>query len=832
MKTKITKIIISLLVTFILIISIVTIIKNNNKIKYIPREPYNKQGFVDFEDLNVENIILENEKYKFDLSTNNTQFIVEDKQTLSKWSSNPEKINDQTPNDTNELFVVYYERKLETPKEVSVLTESINRESYSIKYNDNEVSVLYKIGGKNEITFIDLPRKIDKDKFENKIIKPLEELASGDFELLADIRFLKSQYLFVDSDNTYFLKNISSSKSIEDIYKLIFIKSEYTYDDYLEDSEKHDFPTEEEIPYFEFVVKYSLNNNGLEVNIINDSIYETERYQISYIDILPYFGVGNIDDEGFTVIPDGAGLFIDHNNNKYNTPTYEKRIYGRDLSIGQGMNIKTEEEEVIKLPMYGYAKNNNGFINVVEESEAMSSIRASFKTTTSQGAYTNKIPQTYYRYLIRERDAFHFSSNVSTQRVSVWTNDYNKEDFKSTYIFNDNVESYYDFVSMYKTYIENNYDLPNNNDNANMHITILGGYKIKKNFLGIPYNSVQTLTKAKDIEKIISEINNENLNISYQGWSNDGIRSSTNTKIKYNKNIASRKEIEKLLKQYSDSSNRIYLEYYVNSGFSDKNIKVSKDVSKTIFKMPVEYKKYTLSTGVVDQTTLSRYYLNQQAINKIYNKLLETSNKLNNNNILLVDGVNNLHTDFSKNNVNFRDESIKSFNNNINKLDNKNLIFRNPYFYSLILNDTHIDISYNTTLHRMVDYEIPFYQLIMNGLFSYYSTSINLDTYNSIDWHLLKAIETGSKPQFTLTYNDTVNLINTEYTDIFSTYYKNWILAINDFSNKLNNYDILDSNIVNHKVLNRSGTLIEVEYSNGKVFKINYVDETIEEIGG
>ena len=85
-----------------------------------------------------------------------------------------------------------------------------------------------------------------------------------------------------------------------------------------------------------------------------------------------FFGTGNLADEGFTIIPDGTGIYIDHNNGKYETTPYDKRIYGSDYSVGTAMKEKPEEQEVIKLPMYGYSKNNLGFINTVTSGDSMS----------------------------------------------------------------------------------------------------------------------------------------------------------------------------------------------------------------------------------------------------------------------------------------------------------------------------------------------------------------------------------------------------------------------------------------------------------------------------
>ena len=82
--------------------------------------------------------------------------------------------------------------------------------------------------------------------------------------------------------------------------------------------------------------------------------------------------------------------------------------------------------------------------------------------------------------------------------------------------------------------------------------------------------------------------------------------------------------------------------------------------------------------------------------------------------------------------------------------------------------------------------------------------------------------------QFTLSYNDTVKLIDTEYTDLFSTYYSNWISDIDSIYDSLSKLDIYNAKIVNHRTLNKSGTRVEVTYSNNNVYIIDYETETLE----
>lgn len=825
-KVKLIKLLVASLLLLSLTVYIIFSI-NKNKSIYISRPPYDKSGFVESKSYNDDHVFkIANSRFEFNINAKDTKFSVKDNMTLQTWNSNPEQVSASYPIELNELFVVYYERQLETPKPISVYDESIKDKDFAFKVGAQSIDVLYMIGRDEEKSFIDLPRKIPAEKFNKLIIEPLRQLADTDSQVAEYLGFIENQYMVVDEGDARFLGNVKSTKVIQVLYELIMVKSLYTYEDYVEDSAKYGFPTEVEEPYFEFIVRYEITNKGLSVTLFNDSIVESEKYQLAYIDVLPYFGANNINEDGITVIPDGSGILINHNNGKYNNPIYDKRIYGSDRSIGNQMDVMPEEQETIKLPMYGYTKNDHGFINVLEKSDSMASLRAGFRTTSSSGVYVNVVPFAHFRYIIRERDAFIFSSSVSSQRVSMWTKEYNKEDYQSTYIFGQETKTYYDIAKLYQNHLVDTYNLKEITSEKKMHLTMLGGYKELKYFVGFPYNSVQTLTNAKEIEAILSEINYgpNQLDVSYQGWSNGGIKPTSMHKIKYNNSISSKKDILKTETALKEKSVDLYFEFNTQSAYTKESIHVGNDVVKNLFQKPVVYYKYNQATMLADKTTMGSYRLNLAAQTKVYNRI----NKLSYKNIVLTDEAQSLASDFSKNNVAFRDEVIRNFNQNIDRLD-KSIIFRSPNLYGLLKADKVLDMPISGTRNRMSDYEIPFIHLVFNGYLDYSNPSFNLDTSKSIMWHKLKAIETGGRVQFTLSYKDTFNLIKTEYSQYYSTYYNNWIHDINYILDELNEIDIYHAKIVSHKTLNLQGTIVEVIYSNSKKFVINYETNTVVE---
>lgn len=793
---------------------------------YKPRPAYDKTGFIDKADFTQTNLKLTNNRFEFILNPEDTTFTLEDKNTLQTWRSNPIHDTELIPADARELFMLYYERKIEASKLVSINDESIKYGNYAFRVQANTIEVLYKVGGKHNITMTDLPRQIDKAKFDEKIIEPLTVKGETDSTIRRNLNFLKSQFNYVDSEGRYFLKTITSQDALDILYNLIFNESLYTFEDYEADAAKFGFETSKALPYFEFSVKYALTDLGFTVELVNASIYETDAFPIAYIDILPFFGAGNVGDEGYTVIPDGSGIYIDHNNQKYNSTFYEKRIYGADLSIGTGYAVKPDQGEKIGLPMYGYQKNGYAFINAIESGDAMSTIRAGFVTEAS----THKIPFAHYRFALRERDAFIFQSSLQSQRVTSYTTAYNTQDFKASYQFIEKADStYFDMAKTYQSYLANRYQLTQATITSPLQITLLGGFQEKSYVLGFPTTNTAALTSKAGVLKVVDAIKNlgiDSLAVTYSGFSNGGIKPTVYEEMNYDKAIISEKGLKQLSNTLQADQIPFYLEYLAQEAYTKSGLNLNKDVVQNIFHDPVYRYAYDEATGLANRESTIRYILNTQTQSRVIKNVIQTSRKVQNANVSLTGLGSSLASNLEKGNIRFRYEVVEKQIELLEQLTNQQIQLRNPNLYALVYADNILDLAVVGTLHKIVDYDIPFVQLVLNGYFQYAGPAVNTYDNKSTNWHLLKAIETGANLNFTLTEQNTIQLVKTEYNHLYSTYYAYWLNDIERLVDTLTNLNVDRRTITNHRVLNAQGSLVEVTYNHTVKIEINYETES------
>jgi hypothetical protein len=143
-----------------------------------------------------------------------------------------------------------------------------------------------------------------------------------------------------------------------------------------------------------------------------------------------------------------------------------------------------------------------------------------------------------------------------------------------------------------------------------------------------------------------------------------------------------------------------------------------------------------------------------------------------------------------------------------------------PFDYALKYANFAVNVPLESSLLGYYDYSIPFYQLVVSGLFDYAGPAINYDSEHSMKWYLLKSLETGSNLNFIISYEDTRVLLETDYTMYYNAYYANWKSNIIYMNDVLNNAKIHNALLVGHKIL--QDNVYQVEYSNGTVLIINY----------
>ncbi|MDD3999567.1 MAG: DUF5696 domain-containing protein [Bacilli bacterium] len=787
-----------------------------NQVNVPPRQAYDKTNFVHSSDYlitNGETTVIENSNYKFELNNKNTTFIVLDKTTNEEWRSNPDASNRFL-----DTLIVYYGGFLGAAIPLGSFKDAVDYDDFWIRKTENSLEILYEIGGKKEVDASDFAEIMTDERMNEAILSKLEE-GSWSYRRVTEQAYVAGE---LNGVKTWKLKDGIQTSVLETLYEIFYTECGYTIEDLEYDLSLNNILYEDIYGYIEIAIKYTLTDDGFEIDIINDSIYEKEKFPLLYVDVLPYFGCATTSDDGYFMVPDGSGVLIDFNTDRSFALPYSQRVYGKDLAVFR--DVMENETEMLSLPLYGLKRNDYGFIAIAEEGAEMAVINAAISTVSTP------YNRAYYRYIFRETDVFSFEAINSSTKIVEATKWYSTNDFKIKikFVYEDEA-SYSAMAKVYQEYLVETGVL-SKKDQTNsvaLNLTLLGGYVVRENFIGFPYNTVKSLTNTKEAEMIIGKLVDDgltNINLIYRGWSNDGLKPKYMGKVKFNSATGRLKDFKNLQEYLNEVNVNFFPEVNINTAYTSRKINKNNDAVKDVFGDTVVNYDYLEPIYLSDFDTTEYYTLKSSTYEQTFNNLSKTLLKLGTSNLAFNDFGNQIYGSYDKKDNYFRTDTLNDFIRVIEQNQNnyEQLLFKNPSLYALKYASSAIDIPTTGTDYQIVGTSIPFYQLVLSGYLDYSGKSFNTDDKRRFEWHALKAIETLSNINLTWSYTSTTALIDTEYSYYYSTYYGNWYDKVISLYQELNDLGIYNSSLLKHDLLIQDGSVTKSTYVNGLEIVFNY----------
>lgn len=659
------------------------------------------------------------------------------------------------------------------------------------------------------------------------------------------------QPTFYDGNNRYYggadyyeyngkIENISKS-NLQVLYRFFYDWCQYTEEDLAIDNGGAKAVSGK--PELKAAIVYSLTDQGLQVDVPGNSVRANSdnygnEYHVVSIDVLPYFTSSKLAaNTGYVVIPDGSGAIMEFDNGKANYSAYSKRIYSSDLAF-TSYTITSQTTEVL-LPMYSYvytkankevAKTNTAIFAEATKGASQMAINA---YASGQAGGANSFNYTYFSIAYRESQQVVFgTSNFNRVNIKQFSQKAATGDYQIKYDFLSTKEAEkidYSYVAKYyqKIIASRNPLVSVNGDQTDhtmLNLEVIGQYSFNDNFLGIQFDGKDTLTTIEQLAEIIHKILENNattgINVYYKGWRKEGLKNTSFKNIKVSNKIGGRKELLNFINAMKEKNINIYpevefLEYDKYQESFGNNHYTSRDIGGSY----ATKKKYDLNTGIYSKTgdsimTLSPnyYYAFANNLAKNYSKVLKGIDT-----IALTGLGSQLSGSYKRNKEVFKytalEEQIKAFKlleeQGINKI-----ALEAPYEYAIGYASNAYNVPTETSKQEILDYAVPFYQLVMNGMFDYSGISINEQSEKSIMEHIMKCIEIGSNPSFTFTYDETSKLVQTDYNNYYYTFYERWMDDVKKTCDELNGIKIYECNLLKHERLDDN------------VFKVTYQNKT------
>lgn len=794
---------------------------------------FEKTGFMDAEILsNTDRLVAENDQFTLFIDETTSYFHVLDKRSGMIWRSNPVDRDpwETTPGKTitvtaiekqkSTLEITYFDKagasttinnyKLAISHPASVLNDAGAR-TYDIKYLANGFQVLYRIEDL-EIDYLFFPKYLPKE-----VMETLED------------RSILESIAYKGFDEETGLYEITAYESMSRLvknrlYDIFYGKLEYTRERAIEENALYGYFDFYEKVSFEVAVEVLLTDDGIKTTILRDSIVEPENVKIANIILYPLFGtavseIADVETEGYIVLPDGNGAIIDFNNGKSYQNPYRKHLYGQDLSL---LPYKMEEEQQkINIPLYGMVKEEGGFAAIITQGDAMANIHADVSGRIDS---YNKV---FTSFDMRETERVMLGSGFNQYGVNLWTKTIVNTDFSVNYHFLTGTEnSYVGIADAYRSHLMDQGLVDKDQTSQTiLNLSFIGAYDKKEFILGIPYYTTRSMTTFKQAETIVNEMIDRNLtslSVNYLGLMNGGLSSDIHTKADIESILGGKRGFNK----FENTLDELGIPLYANIDISTASEygklfdRYRYTASRIDGSLSLAF-TYHYPSRLPYSETQYQHSADDFVINPLYYQAIyERFTKDYEGNYLSLGYMGSvLSGHYTKSDVIYRQDALRIQEMVLSQM-NETIMLENPLGFAIPYADVITDLPTEATLYSIIDDQVPLLQLVLSGLIDYSTQSINVNNSRSADYNFLKVLETGSNLKYTLSYDDSRELLSTEYNYYMSTEYLNWIDLIEEQVNTMDLLGIHEGYLVNHERVRLN--VYRVTYSHGLTLLINY----------
>ncbi len=771
--------------------------------------------------------------------------------------------------------------------------EAAERGQIDVKHIKNGIRVEYSIGPEESRKLV--PRMIEKSRFESQITDLIFASEYGDwlrakwegYYTLKDINEPGlSPYMIAEMINAfpacadmaiYVLSADVSSAELNEIEKYIMLYCpKYTYDELNYDHEKTDYQGNDQAPaLFKMALEYYLEDGTLRVRFpVNGLRFDDVTYQLTSIQILPYFGCGTYLNDGYLFLPDGSGTIIRFEDfSQLPGKTITGKLYGQDYAFYQ---LTGQHQEVIRLPMYGvvendidvaseyiriekepyynesgklvsddyyfeiedtYTSEDKGYFAIIEEGESLATI------STETGGLTNKFDTIYTTLTPRQRDTYDISEAVSGANSTMLTvtskRKYTDNFTLRVVMLNDDAKAkeaglsvgeYYstDYVGMVnfaRDYYESNGVLTRFTDDEvkediPLYIESFGTVTTQDTFLSFPISVQTPLTTFEDLKTMTAQLNEKgitNLNYKLTGYFNGGLTSTIPYKLEVEENTGGKKGFKDFMSYAGENNIGVYPDFDfvwadagVNSIFSGLNKR--SHIIRTMNTKYANLREYNPLYQAYNRSMMLA--ISPAFYSYFYDEFTDNYSKLNPIGISVASLGNYLSSDF---------DQEDPYNREDNKLFTEELLARiqSEYGKVMVEGGNAYTLPYVTDILNMpldssgylnASDTVPFMGMLLHGYVNFAGMPLNVA--GDIQYQILRAIENGAAMFFQLSYQNTLDLKNTvAYSDYYSIDFNIWLDDVVEAYTTLNEAtkDLQSQLIVDHRFLQANRALSEEE---------------------
>ena len=565
-------------------------------------------------------------------------------------------------------------------------------------------------------------------------------------------------------------------------------------------------------------VEYTIDGDKFNSRVLLANVLEEKENKLISVSLLPSFGAGLTDENGYILTPDGSGGLINLNNGKNKIP-YVNYFYGNDCFAPE--SFAPQRLENLYLPVFGMKREGNAFFAVIEKGDAFASLNASVSEFVCP--YNLVSPE----FILQPSETLSFQ----VQTISLETRILNLfapypshlPEASVSYRFLSGDDSNYSAMAqLYKKILADEQILTGKAERKAVNLEAPLTTEKTKSFAGIPYKGQITLSSFDRLSEIVDLIANDKapVNIVVKNWLSSGQSKKITSGFSFS-GLAGSKNGYLSLSQKAN----VYLT--VNpikfskggNGFSKSN------AIRDILNNPTKFFTYDLAGRDKKTDIAPDYVLSPNKIYESMEKLFASADKSKAENIALSDYGSLLYSDFNKKDIYDRGKTLDILESSLKEFKKGKVLTFGANKYLLKYVDEIADVPLSSSKFDIIDSSVPFYQMVVGEFKEMYSSSVTLE--GSPKEALLKAVEFGCTPTFAVIANSPSLVKDTTLNRYYGTGFDDWK---NDILNTVNRYenelsDITKGTILSHEKISEG--LFKTTYKPGYILTNYNANDTV-----
>lgn len=571
-----------------------------------------------------------------------------------------------------------------------------------------------------------------------------------------------------------------------------------------------------------FLLNVTLTDDGIEVEIPGDSIVEEqEKVTIGSVYMYPFLGYTySYERDGYMLMPDGNGalIYLEDNDGRFTSPLTLK-VWGDNAGVDESYVLSLfwdeyqtiNDAEPVLAPVFGMVHTDSRFamLGIIEEGAEDARIAA-----YPNGAITNYnwiSPRFTLRRIYKQ-----LMSKEATTAVQLQEEKRASCDIRIRYVFTNKENADYAGLAVkYREYLLEKFAAKE--DKFRIRLDFLGSDREN----GMIFKKAVVMTTTDNIRDIYAELKEEGVTdifSIYKGWQKGGIWSMPVTKYKADSKIGGTGDLTRLIQETKEAGIQLYL-------YQDA-LRANPDTVNTTFNV---IKK--LDESVYRENTYKEIYeyFNFQTPTQAVKRMNDSLDSYRKKGIdsLALTGVTNHLFSYTYNGKQYnRTENLQVFSEALqDAAGDFHLAMEQPLSCYWGLTDSIVGMPVGTSSYIFTDEEVPFLSIALKGIIPMYADYTNFEANKNE--YFLKLVETGIYPSFYLTWEDPVDLLYTNSSDLYTSRFQVYKSEITDYYNRLKAVsDAVAGAVVTDREKTADNVAV-VTYSNGVKIYVNYNEQPV-----